>query len=103
MSSSGRSWTVDGISHALPHSELRATFMREIGFTDVRELPAVLNRWVKFIETFEADRERVEHLRTSFCGAGNLPSTYRAGLIDVSAEELRSAAGQSGAHGWGAA
>ncbi|MGG2461153.1 hypothetical protein ACO0M4_15240 [Streptomyces sp. RGM 3693] len=103
MSSSGRSWTVDGISHALPHSELRATFMQEVAFTDVRDVPAVLNRWMKFIESFEADRERVEHLRTTFRGAGHLPSTYRAGLIDVTAEELRSAAGEDGSRGRGAA
>ncbi|WP_438489635.1 hypothetical protein [Streptomyces sp. S186] len=103
MSSSGRSWTVDSIAHALPHSELRATFMREFAFSDVREVPAVLERWVKFIESFEADRERVEHLRTAFHGSGHLPSTYRAGLIDLSAEELRSAAGDDGSRGRGAA
>ncbi|ANZ20880.1 hypothetical protein ACH4YO_28205 [Streptomyces noursei] len=102
MSSSGRSWTVDGIAHALPHSELRATFMREITFTDVQDVPAVLNRWVTFIETFEADRERVEDLRTAVRGSGHLPSSYRAGLIDLSAEELRSAAGDD-SRGRGAA
>ncbi|MEW1653635.1 MULTISPECIES: hypothetical protein [unclassified Streptomyces] len=103
MSSSGRSWTVDGIAHALPHSELRATFLREIGFTDVRELPGLLDRWVRFIESFEADRERVEQLRTTLSGAGNLPATYRAGLLDVTTEELRSAAGDKDSRGRGAA
>ncbi|MFK0291945.1 hypothetical protein ACIQU6_15935 [Streptomyces sp. NPDC090442] len=103
MSSSGRSWTVDGIAHALPHSELRATFMQEVGFSDVRELPGILDRWMRFIETFEADRERVERLRTTLSGAGNLPANYRAALVDVTTEELRSAAGDTGPRGRGAA
>ncbi|MEU5211721.1 hypothetical protein [Streptomyces sp. NPDC020742] len=92
MSSTGRSWTVDGVVHALPHSQLRATFMHELSFTDVRELPAVLDRWVAFVEDFEADRDRIEQLRSIVRDNGHLPSAYTAGLIDVNAEELQAAA-----------
>ncbi|WP_367139679.1 MULTISPECIES: hypothetical protein [Streptomyces] len=53
---SDTSWTIDSIAHALPHPELRATFMQEVSFTDVQELPAIFERWVDFIHRFEADR-----------------------------------------------
>ncbi|MEW2578389.1 hypothetical protein [Streptomyces syringium] len=95
----GQPWTIDSIAHALPHPELRATFMRETSFTDVRELPAILDRWVTFIEEFEADRDRVEQLRALVTENGHLPPTYEATLIDVTEDELRAAArsGQRGA------
>ncbi|MGD3112435.1 hypothetical protein [Streptomyces sp. YGL11-2] len=82
-------WTLDSIAHALPHSELRATFMREVTFTDVRELPAIRNRWVAFSEQFEAGRDRVEQLRTLVRENGQLPTGYTASLIDVTPDELR--------------
>ncbi|MCA6091190.1 hypothetical protein LE181_03275 [Streptomyces sp. SCA3-4] len=85
-------WTIDSIAHALPHPELRATFMREATFTDVRNLPGILDRWVRFIEDFEAGRDRVEHLRTLVRENGRLPETYTADLIAVSEGELRAAA-----------
>lgn len=92
MSSTGQPWTVDSIAHALPHSELRAQFMREATFTDVRELPATLERWVRFIEDFDAGRDRVEQLRSLVRENGHLPATYAASLIDVTPDELHAAA-----------
>ncbi|MFI1970637.1 hypothetical protein BLA24_04730 [Streptomyces cinnamoneus] len=93
--STSQPWTIDGIGHALPHPELRATFMREVSFTDVRELPAVLERWVAFIQTFEAERPRLEQLRELVHENGHPPATYTAGLIDVAPDELHSAADEN--------
>ncbi|MCC3777311.1 hypothetical protein [Streptomyces sp. UNOB3_S3] len=87
-------WTIDSIAHALPHPELRATFMREVSFTDVNELPDILGRWVDFIRKFEAERPRLDRLRTLVQENGRLPATYTAGLVDVTEEELRAAADQ---------
>ncbi|WP_329330772.1 hypothetical protein OIU81_03060 [Streptomyces sp. NBC_01454] len=92
-------WTVDSIAHALPHSELRAQFMREATFTNVRELPATLERWVEFIEDFEAGRDRLEHLRTLVRANGHPPASYTASLIDVTPDELRSAAADTSRRG----
>ncbi|MDT0453642.1 hypothetical protein [Streptomyces hesseae] len=91
--STSQPWTIDSIAHALPHPELRATFMREASFTEVGELPAILDRWVRFIEEFEAGRDRLEYLRAAVRENGRLPETYTAGLVDVSEDELRAAAG----------
>ncbi|MFF7705695.1 hypothetical protein [Streptomyces lydicus] len=91
MHSTDRPWTVDSIAHALPHSELRATFMREVSFTDVRELPVILDRWVSFIEDFEASRDRVEQLRSLLHNNGHLPPNYTASLVQVDPAELRAA------------
>lgn len=85
-------WTVDSIAHALPHSELRATFAHQVSFTNLRELPNILERWVEFIEDFEAGRDRVEQLRSLVRENGHLPATYTASLIDVTPDELRTAA-----------
>jgi hypothetical protein len=90
--STSQPWTIDSIAHALPHPELRATFMRDVSFTDVSELPAILDRWVHFIQEFESDRDRLERLRSLIRENGSLPDTYRASLIDVSEDELRAAA-----------
>lgn len=87
-------WTIDSIAHALPHPELRATFMREVSFTDVNELPDILGRWVDFIRKFEAERPRLDRLRTLVQDNGRLPTTYTAGLVDVTEGELRAAADQ---------
>jgi hypothetical protein len=91
---SGEQWTIDAISHALPHPELRARFQREVTFTDVHELPAILQRWVAFIERFGAERPRVEQLRNQVQQTGHLPPGYEAGLVDVRLDDLRRAAGQ---------
>ncbi|MFF4406639.1 hypothetical protein ACFY2W_01170 [Streptomyces sp. NPDC001262] len=90
--STGQPWTIDRIGHALPHPELRATFMREVSFTDVREIGAVLDRWVAFVEAFEAERPRLEQLRELVHENGRPPAAYTAGLIDVAPDELHSAA-----------
>ncbi|WP_310727896.1 hypothetical protein [Streptomyces sp. N2A] len=88
-------WTVDSIAHALPHSELRATFMKEVTFTDVRELPTILDRWVAFIADFEAGRDRVEHLRSLVRENSQLPTGYTTSLIAMSPDELRAEADDS--------
>ncbi|GAA2724209.1 MULTISPECIES: hypothetical protein [Streptomyces] len=97
--STPHSWTIDSIGHALPHPELRATFLREVTFTDVRELPGVIERWVAFIEDFEAERPRLEQLRALVHDNGRLPATYTAGLVEISPEELRAATGRRGRRG----
>lgn len=87
--SGGQQWTIDSIAHALPHPELRATFMREASFTGVRQLPDILQRWVDFIERFEAERPRVEALRARIAENGELPADYAATLVSVTPDELR--------------
>ncbi|MFF7023009.1 hypothetical protein ACFY97_18650 [Streptomyces klenkii] len=92
-------WTIDSIAHALPHPELRATFMQEVSFTDVRELPAIFERWVDFIAEFEAGRDRIEQLRDTIRQNGQPPAAYTASLIDVSEDELRTAAAGQASRG----
>jgi hypothetical protein len=87
--SSEQQWTIDSISHALPHPELRQTFMRETHFTPVADLPEVLARWVDFIQRFEAERPRVEALRARIAENGELPADYAATLVPVTPDELR--------------
>ncbi|GHG61418.1 hypothetical protein [Streptomyces griseocarneus] len=94
--STGRQWTIDGISHALPHPELRATFMREVSFTDVDALPRLLHHWVTFVQQFESERPRIERLRGLVDEDGRLPATPTAGPVEVTADELRAAAGRGG-------
>ncbi|OMI34428.1 hypothetical protein [Streptomyces sparsogenes] len=73
---SSENWTIDSIAHALPHPELRATFQREVSFTDVGKLPAIFRRWVQFIEDFEADRPRTEELLSYIEQHGRLLDDY---------------------------
>ncbi len=87
--SSRQQWTIDSISHALPHPELRAAFMREASFTDVGRLPEILQRWVDFIERFEADRPRIEVLRARITENGEIPGDYAATLVAVTSDQLR--------------
>ncbi|KEF04657.1 MULTISPECIES: hypothetical protein [Streptomyces] len=89
---SSEPWTIDSIAHALPHPELRATFMRDVSFTDVQRLPDILERWVRFIAEFEEGRPRIEKLRSHYRETGRLPADYEASLIEVSPEELRACA-----------
>lgn len=86
---STQTWTIDGIAHALPHPELRQTFMRETHLAPIGELEAVLDRWVRFVETFEAGRPRIEQLRAHVTEHGHLPPGYEATLIEISHDELR--------------
>jgi hypothetical protein len=87
--SSRQQWTIDSISHALPHPELRAAFAREVSFTDVGQLPEILQRWVDFIERFEAGRPRLEELRARVSENGALPNGYAATLVAVTSDQLR--------------
>lgn len=48
--------TIDAITHALPHPELRARFMREVNLTDIDQLPDVIARWQRFVEKWEAGK-----------------------------------------------
>ncbi|MEV4439951.1 hypothetical protein AB0K09_13155 [Streptomyces sp. NPDC049577] len=91
--STDQTWTIDSISHALPHPELRATFMRDVSFTDVRRLPEICDRWVRFIKAFEAERPRIEHIQALLSENGRLPDTYTTGLIEISPDELRTHTG----------
>lgn len=93
MSDSG-AWTIDSIAHALPHPELRATFQREVSFTEVGKLPGIIEKWVDFIERIEAGKPRIEQLRAYFHENGHLPPEYEASLVDVSTNDLQRAAGQ---------
>lgn len=56
-------WTVDAIAHALPHPELRQTFMRQVNLTPLPDLPAVLDKWVRFVGEWEAGQPEIEELR----------------------------------------
>lgn len=73
---SNQSWTIDSIAHALPHPELRQSFMREANFSPVGELPDLLAKWVRFIEKHEAERPRIEELRAYYQQHGQLPPAY---------------------------
>ncbi|MGE7437757.1 MULTISPECIES: hypothetical protein [Kitasatospora] len=55
----------------------------------VDELPAVLGRWVAVVEQQEADRVRLEGLRTHYLAHGELPSEVEAGSVDITGELLR--------------
>ncbi|MQY15183.1 hypothetical protein SRB5_53610 [Streptomyces sp. RB5] len=71
-------WTIDSIAHALPHPELRAAFTREVTFTDVTQLPAILERWQRTVEALAAEQPRVEDLREyALRHDGALPSDHR--------------------------
>lgn len=86
-------WTIDGIAHALPHPELRATFMREVNFTPVDRLPAALEKWRRLVEDFDAQRPRAEALGSYYREHGQLPPDYEATLIDMT-DALQADAGQ---------
>ncbi|MGW0032087.1 hypothetical protein ACWDXD_19955 [Streptomyces sp. NPDC003314] len=73
---SSHTWTIDSITHALPHPELRAAFQREASFTEVDKLRAILDRWVQFIADVEAGRAEVDHVRQHIREHGGLPDGY---------------------------
>ncbi|MET9950198.1 hypothetical protein ABZ135_01435 [Streptomyces sp. NPDC006339] len=73
---SNHTWTIDSITHALPHPELRATFQREVAFTEVAKLHTILDRWVQFVTDIEAGRAEVELVREHIREHGQLPSGY---------------------------
>lgn len=73
---SSHAWTIDSISHALPYPELRATFQREVSFTEVSKLPVILERWVQFIGDIEAGRGELERVQSYVREHGRLPDGY---------------------------
>ncbi|MFE7119098.1 hypothetical protein ACFU99_27145 [Streptomyces sp. NPDC057654] len=73
---SGQTWTIDSIAHTLPHPELRQTFMREVNFTAVDDLPGLLARWVRSLEEREGQQPGNEALRAHFLAHGVLPSEH---------------------------
>jgi hypothetical protein len=86
---SPQTWTIDAIAHALPHPELRQTFMRETHLAPIGELEAVLDRWIRFVEEFEAGRPRIEALRAHVTEHGQLPPEYAATLVEITPDELQ--------------
>lgn len=85
-------WTIDAIAHALPHPELRQTFMREAHLAPIGELQQVFDRWTRFLADFEAERPRIEQLRQHVAEHGTLPADYEAGLVELTLDEPRPAA-----------
>lgn len=86
---SDQTWTIDSIAHALPHPELRQTFMRETHLAPIGQLQTVLDRWIRFVQDFENGRPRVEALREHFNEHGQLPPENEAGAIELTVEDLR--------------
>ena len=87
-------WTIDSIAHALPHPDLRAAFMREVNFTEVSQLPAILERWQRLVEDFDAGRPHITRLADHYREHGELPAKYEGALVDLTeeiADEARSA------------
>lgn len=74
---SGQPHTIDSIAHALPHPEQRATFMRDVSFTPVDQLPARLERWIKFIDDIESGRVKAREVGAYFAEHGRLPDEYQ--------------------------
>ncbi|MFC9068852.1 MULTISPECIES: hypothetical protein [Streptomyces] len=79
-------WTIDSIAHALPHPELRARFARETSFTEVSKLPAIIDKWVRVVEEFEAGRARIEALAAHQREHGQLPTEYETRLTDITTQ-----------------
>lgn len=75
-------WTIDSISHALPHPDLRAGFMREVTFKSISDLPGTFDRWVSLIERFDAERPRVDELADYYRQHGQLPDEHEAESAD---------------------
>lgn len=74
---SEQAWTIDSIAHALPHPELRATFMRQATFTDVAKLPAILERWQRRVEAMQAAQPEIDRVRAyAETHDGETPSEY---------------------------
>jgi hypothetical protein len=85
-------WTIDSIAHALPHPAVRMRFLSEINLAPVDQLQAVTDKWVGFVERWEADRPRLEALRAyAVEHGGELPPEYEATLVDVTDKVLAEA------------
>ncbi|MEV8548352.1 hypothetical protein AB0L04_00655 [Streptomyces glaucescens] len=86
-----QTWTIDSIAHALPHPVTRQKFLAEVNLAPVDQLPTVVDKWVRFVEQWEAGRDHVERLRDHFKEHGHLPATYEATLVDVTDQILEDA------------
>jgi hypothetical protein len=99
---SGKPWTIDSITHALPHPELRACFQREVSFTEVGKLPAILQRWVQFIADVEAGRVEADRISAYVRDHGQLPDGYdvdtRESVAQYEELKARLAAHRQGHH-----
>jgi len=84
-------WTIDSIAHALPHPVTRQKFLSEINLAPVDQLPTVIDKWVAFIDRWNAGRDHAERLRDYFTEHGHLPPEYEATLIDVTDRVLEEA------------
>ncbi|MFE9382345.1 hypothetical protein ACFYMO_03775 [Streptomyces sp. NPDC007025] len=101
-------WTIDTIAHALPHPELRATFMRDVNLTPVDRLPDVIARWTRFVEQWEASKLGLDQIQSYIRDHGELPPEYRESPeaeahTDTFLEQLRADAANRRQHGSNAA
>lgn len=76
-------WTIDTLAHTLPHPELRQNFWREINLAPVDELPAILERWVRFAERWQADKPRLDALQAYVREHGDVPPEYQPTEQDI--------------------
>ena len=91
MSEQSQPWTIDSIAHALPHAVTRQKFLSEVNLIPVDQIQAVIDKWVSFLDRWEAGRERAEQLREYFTEHGHLPPEYEATLVDVTDKVLADA------------
>ena len=80
---SGQPWTIDAIAHALPHPVTRQKFLTETNLAPVDQLPAILGRWVRFIEQWESGREQSERVREHSAEFGRRPAEFAATVVDM--------------------
>ena len=84
-------WTIDTIAHALPHPVTRQKFLTEINLAPVDQLQTVVDKWIAFVERWNAGRDHAEKLRDYFTEHGHLPPEYEATLVDVTEKVLEDA------------
>lgn len=75
--STGRTWTIDSLAHAIPAPELRQEFLREAHLATLAELAGVFTRWGSLVEQHEAARPELDAL-LAYAKAhdGQLPEEY---------------------------
>ena len=85
-------WTIDTIAHALPHPTVRMRFLTEVNLAPVDQLQTVIDKWIDFVDRWEAGRPRLEALRAYAAEHdGELPPEYEATLVDVTDKVLAEA------------
>ena len=85
---SGKQWTIDGITHCLPHSVTRQRFLSEVNLAPLDGLPDVLARWIDVAQTWVDASPRLEKLRTYYAEHGQLPEELSVG-VDITSELLK--------------